>query len=108
MNSAIKTGHVYKRWTKVMNAVIEKIPGYPFTGKLRVISLYESDFNLMNGILYGRRMIWAGEDSESFNDGQGGSRPNRRTQELLIIKHLKYAMATVHHLITMQNHASIG
>lgn len=91
INSALKTGHVYQRWTKVVNALIEKIPGTPLAGKLRVIHLLENDFNFMIGTIFGRRLIWAGEDINAFNDGQGGSRPSRRTQELLLIKHLKYA-----------------
>jgi hypothetical protein len=92
VDSALRTGHTYNRWTKVINALIEKLPGTPLIHKLRVIHLIESDFNLMIGILWGRRMMRAGEDSQAFNEGQGGSRPGRRTQELLLTKHLHYAI----------------
>jgi hypothetical protein len=51
LNLAIQHGHVYKRWRKIINATIEKIPGKPLLHKLRVIHLIESDFNAMIGIL---------------------------------------------------------
>jgi hypothetical protein len=92
MNSAIKLGHVYNRWKKVVNALIEKIPGLPLLDKLRVIHLIESDFNLMIGILWGRRLIWEAEDKELFHDGQGGSRPGRRAQEQVLQKHSTYSI----------------
>ena len=46
----------------------------------------------MIAIIFGRGLIWAGEDTNAFHDGQGGSRPSRRTQELLLTKHLNYAI----------------
>jgi predicted RNase H-like HicB family nuclease len=72
--------------------MLEKIPGRPLTNKLRVIHLLESDFNLMIGILWGRRLVRHGENNQVFHDGQGGSRPDRRTQELLIQKHCTYSI----------------
>ena len=87
MDSAIKLGYVYERWKKVVNALIEKIPGLPLDSKLRVIHLIESDFNLLIGMLWGRRMIWEGEDKDRFHEGQGGSRPGRRAQEQVMQKH---------------------
>jgi hypothetical protein len=92
MDSSIKIGHVYERWKKVVNALIEKIPGMPMIGKLRVIHLIESDFNLIIGMLWGRRMIWEAEDKQMLNDGQGGSRPGRRAQEQVVQKHSIYSI----------------
>jgi hypothetical protein len=85
-----------QRWTKVVNAMIEKIPGKPLINKLRVIHLIESDFNIQIGILWGRRLVSHGEALGQFNEGQdegqGGSRPDRRTQDLLLQKHLVYSI----------------
>jgi hypothetical protein len=89
---AMKYRHVCGRWTKVVNAMLEKIPGKPLLNKLRVIHLLESDFNLMIGILWGRRLVHQGEQINAFDDGQGGSRLDRRTQELLLQKHLTYSI----------------
>jgi restriction endonuclease Mrr len=89
---AIDHCHVYQRWTKVVNAMIEKIPGKQLLNKLRVIHLIESDFNLLIGILWGRRLVHHREINDQFDEGQGGSRPDRRTQELLLQKHLMYSI----------------
>jgi hypothetical protein len=88
---AINHEHTYKRWTKVVNAMIEKIPGKPLINKLRVIHLIESDFNLLIGLMWGRRLVSHCEKLDLFDEGQGGSRPDRRTQELLLQKHLVYS-----------------
>jgi hypothetical protein len=86
LNWAITYNHTYERWKKVVNALIEKIPGQPFTNKLRVIHLLESDFNMMVGIIWGRRMVFHCENKNLLNDGQYGSRPGRRCQDLLVQK----------------------
>lgn len=99
---ALITTHSYNRWTIVINAMIEKLPGNPLINKLRVIHLLESDFNMMIGILWGRRVISKGEKINAFDEGQGGSRPDRRTQELLIQKHLSYGI----HRLSQTNGAS--
>ena len=86
LNWAIQHGYVYERWKKVVNAMIEKIPGKPLLSKLRIIHLLESDFNLMIGILWGRRLVYLAEDKNLFDDGQSGSRPGKRCQDLLLQK----------------------
>lgn len=71
INMAIRNEHVYKRWTKVVNAMIEKIPGYPLLTKLRVIHLIESNLNLMTGILWGRWLMWHCENLHELGDDRG-------------------------------------
>ena len=92
LNMAIESGHVYSRWKTIVNAMIEKIPGKPLLNKLRVIHLIESDFNLMTGILWGRRLMAQGERLNQFGDEQGGSRKDRRAQDILLFKHLAYSV----------------
>ena len=92
INIAIEHGHVYGRWTRIVNAMIEKIPGRPILNKLRVIHLIESDFNLLTGILWGRRLMASGESAGEFGEEQGGSRKDRRAQEILLFKHMVYSV----------------
>jgi hypothetical protein len=47
INLAIKHTHSYRRWQNINNLFIEKLPGYPLIGKLRVIHIYEADWNLL-------------------------------------------------------------
>ena len=93
LNMAIQNGHVYTRWTKVVNAMIEKIPGSSLPSKLRVIHLIESDLNLMTGILWGRRLMQHCEQLNELGDDQGGSRNDRKAQDVLLFKHILYSVA---------------
>jgi hypothetical protein len=47
INLAIRHTHTLHRWTTVHNFFIEKIPGTPLLDKLRVIHIYEADWNLI-------------------------------------------------------------
>jgi hypothetical protein len=47
---ATKHGVSHNRWRKVVNSMIEKDPGDPRIHRLRVIHLYEADYNLLLGI----------------------------------------------------------
>jgi hypothetical protein len=47
INLAIKQTHSLERWQKVHNFFIEKIPGHPLLDKLRIIHIYEADWNLL-------------------------------------------------------------
>jgi hypothetical protein len=92
LNAAIEHGIVYERWKTVVNALIEKIPGMPMINKLRVIHLIESDFNLLIGILFGRRMMQAGEELNAFGDDQDGCRAGRKATDTLLGKLLRYSI----------------
>ena len=72
--------------------MIEKQPGYPLISKLRALHLFESDFNLLVGILWGRRLLYHGENKGIINEAQYGSRPNKSTTEVLLFKHLTYGI----------------
>jgi hypothetical protein len=52
VDSALQTGFVFDRWCKIVNTMIEKIPGRPLLHKLRVIHLLETDLNLALGIIW--------------------------------------------------------
>jgi hypothetical protein len=47
INMAIHHTHTLERWKTVHNFFIEKIPGKPLLVKLRVIHIYEADWNLI-------------------------------------------------------------
>jgi Reverse transcriptase (RNA-dependent DNA polymerase) len=72
--------------------MIAKTPGVPRLDKLRVIHIIESDFNLWMGIVCGRQMIAQAESMELFGDEQSGSRPGKRCQDAVILKHMIYSI----------------
>lgn len=92
MNIALQNTIVYERWTVVVNAMIEKIPGRPRLDKLRVIHLLESDLNMAMGILWGRRLLQQAETLGRLGEAQSGSRSDKRCQDVLLFKHSMYSV----------------
>jgi hypothetical protein len=60
--------------------MIQKEPGNSKLHRLRVIHIYEADYNLILGLKW-REMMHAAEDESLLNDGQYGSRPNRSAHD---------------------------
>lgn len=87
INLAMEHGHIYDLWAKVVTTMLEKITGKPHLHKLHVSHFIESYFNLMIGILWGRRLREKDELLDNFRQEQGGSRSDSSTQEVLIFKH---------------------
>jgi hypothetical protein len=54
MSLPLKQEFAPKRWFSCIDAIIEKIPGRPIIEKLRIIMLYEADFNFVLKLIWGR------------------------------------------------------
>jgi hypothetical protein len=61
LNIPIQYGFAPERWTHSVTPMIEKDEGKPFLTRLRIIHLFEADYNLFLKILFGRRMVSNGE-----------------------------------------------
>jgi hypothetical protein len=61
INFPITYGFAPERWTRLVTPLIEKDKGLPLLTRLRVIHLFEADYNLFLKIIYGRRMVKNGE-----------------------------------------------
>jgi hypothetical protein len=87
--------------------MIEKQPGCPRINKLRVIHLYEADYNLFLKIIWARHLVWHAHDLNKLNAGQAGSRPGRNSINVVIQNEMKYLYATLTRtgLATMDNNA---
>jgi hypothetical protein len=48
--------------------MIEKIPGKPLLNKLRVIHLFEADFNLCLRIFWGQRLMRQAKSQKALGD----------------------------------------
>ena len=73
---ALENNHSYYRWQKVVNVMLEKEPGNPKIHRLRVIHLYEADYNLILGVKW-RELIHHCEDNHLIHRGLFGTRPGR-------------------------------
>jgi hypothetical protein len=86
LNLPIQFGFAPARWTPM----IEKDRGKPYLTHLRVIHLFEADYNLFLKILFlGKRLVRNGEKSNALNDQQHGSRPCRITTDALFLSRLE-------------------
>jgi hypothetical protein len=77
---ALINGYSYQRWKKVVNIMIEKEPGNPKIHRLRVIHLYEADYNLVLGIKW-RQLVHHCEDNKLLHPSLYGARPGRGALE---------------------------
>jgi hypothetical protein len=53
--------------------MIEKDPSNPWIKQLRVIHLFEADYNFCLKQLWGQRLMFQGEDNKCFRNQQFGS-----------------------------------
>jgi hypothetical protein len=85
--SAARYGFYLRRWVQVVNVMIYKKLGCIELDRLRVIHLFEADFNLMIGILFGRRAMYHQVDNQLLNLSQfgrpGGECPNACISKIL-------------------------
>jgi Reverse transcriptase (RNA-dependent DNA polymerase) len=104
---AVRLGCTLDRWSVVSTCMIEKIIGNPRIDKLRVIHLFEADYNLILKLIWSRRAVWQAHCCNVLNHGQSGSRPGRRAIDVVIMKEMKYQYArfTKTNLGTIDNDA---
>jgi hypothetical protein len=101
---ATKLGRTLSRWCNVTTCMIEKIKGSTKVDKLRVIHLYEADYNIIQKNIWARKTIWKAHNSDRLHEGRAGSRPNQRAIDVVIKKEMKYE----HTKLTRTNMGSIG
>ena len=89
LNIPIQLGFAPDRWTHSVTPMIEKDEGKPYLTRLRIIHLFEADYNLFLKILFGRRLVSNGEQYNALNDQQHGSRPRRMTMDALFLSRLE-------------------
>jgi hypothetical protein len=97
---AARQGFYIRRWTKVVNVMIYNKAGYIELDKLRVIHLFEADFNLMVGILFGRRTMYHQVDKKLLNPAQFGC-PGGECPDVSISK-------VIHNLICLFTRTPMG
>jgi len=72
----LKTGYSPSRWRQGLNVMLEKTPGNFNVEKLRIILLFEADFNANNKWL-GRVAMYMAESLDLLADEQYGSRKQK-------------------------------
>ena len=93
LTATFNSGHTLDRWCNSTTLMIEKIPGCPRIDKLRVIHLYEADYNLGLRIHWSRRAVWNAHLQGRLDESQAGSRPGKRCIDVVLQKELKFLYA---------------
>ena len=87
---AVLRARPFERWCADLEVMLEKDPGQPFLHRLRIICLYEADFNLYLKLMWAKRLVHHAEDHNKLGEEQGGSRPGRTAIDIANRKALTY------------------
>jgi exonuclease III len=107
IKAVIMSGISLLRWRTSHTSMIQKIQGNSRIDKLRVIHIYEADYNLFLKVFWGRKLVYNSESQHALNEGQYGSRPGRKSSNQVIKKIMlyQYAALTRTSIATMDNDA---
>jgi hypothetical protein len=103
----LKHGFSPSRWGSCLDAILEKTPGQPRLEKLRIIMLYEADFNFVLKLIWGKRLVRNAEYHKVLGTSNHGSRPGQQCADALMEKLLvcEFARLTRTLVITVDNDA---
>ena len=91
LNYALQFGYSYDRWQTIINALLEKDPGSPKIHRLRVIHLYEWDFNLLLGVKW-KELLHRMCDNNNINPSLYGGVPGHTTLDPVFIREMEYEL----------------
>jgi hypothetical protein len=88
MNYAIKHRYSYERWKTIVNVMIQKEPGNTKIHRLRVIHIYEADFNCLLGVKC-KQLLHYATSKKNVHPGQHGARPGHEAKTPVFMEELK-------------------
>jgi hypothetical protein len=96
INYCIRHNYTLNRWKKIINTMIFKETGNYKIHRLRVIHIYEADFNLLLAIKWRQLLHYANMEG-LINKGLFGGRPGCKAQSLVFLEELKYDISYCAH-----------
>ena len=107
INYCIRNTYVLTRWKTIINMMIFKEPGNFKIHRLRIIHIYEADFNLILAVKW-RQLLRSADTKHLIHEGQYGGRPGCEAQSLTLLEELKYDLTylTRRTLFNFDNDAS--
>jgi hypothetical protein len=106
MNYCIESGYVLDRWKTVINTMILKDVGNVKIHQLRVIHIYEADFNLLLAVKW-QDLLRTSDARSWINDNQFGARPGCEAASLALFEELcnNIAFTTRRTMVSVDNDA---
>lgn len=89
LNLAITKKFIYSRWCKIVNVMIQKDPDNVKKHRLRVLHLYDHDYNLLLAVKW-CQLLQHCTKYQLIHEGQYGGVPGRDSITPTIIKELQY------------------
>ena len=104
MNLPFSHGVPLTRWMQSLHCMIQKDP-LPKITRLRIVQLYEADFNSMLKYVLGRKLMHHSEEHRINSPQLYGSRKGKSTQEALITLRVIYDLARLDrcHMVSLFN-----
>jgi hypothetical protein len=104
----VDKGLVLHRWCNAVNIMIEKDQGHPKITRLRIIHLFEADFNFFLKLQWGSRLVRRADEKSLLNNGQHGSVPRRTAMDPIMLTELTTDLCRTlkHNLARFDNDAS--
>ena len=97
MNIPFKYGYPLERWRHSLHCMLQK-KSKPWVNKLRIVQLFEADFNSVLKCVLGRRLMAHSEFHELNSPQLYGSRKKKSTIEALVMLRVMYDMARLDRL----------
>ena len=85
LHIALNTGIALNRWRNAVNVMIEKDPGVPNVHRLRIIHLFEADYNFLLKLMWGHRLVRRAADLHLLHPCQHGSVPGHSTMDVVML-----------------------
>lgn len=89
INYSLKFGYSLSRWQNSITIMIEKDIGDPKLHRLRVIHIYETDYNLLLGLKH-RELIHHMHDNTLFHDGVFSNRPGFSALDPVFLEEMQH------------------
>ena len=99
INLAIKFCHTYIRWKTVHNNFLEKIPGQPLINKLRVIHIYEADWNYILKYFTANQLLRTATKEKATMKEQAGGRPGNNSITMAVQTTIVFEICRMQKLI---------
>ncbi len=97
LNVVTRTGIIPSCWCAAISVLLEKHTSAPNVNRLRIIHLFEADYNLFLKVMWAKRLVLKGEALNAFGESQQGTQPRQKVQDAVLLKTFTYELNQILH-----------